>query len=366
MTGLIKRSQTRHVADKTRHMRDLRALGVEIKDPTAAQNFARQCLWGKDIQALETIDASDVGLLALALSGWVIKHAKAMHAANLAQAKSEDQKVAAQMAHPIVDIFKDSLPLDFYRLQGTLKDLIDFAPMYARFAAKSDTTNLGVKALQQNKSALLSHSTYMTDWGCDGHPWSREVTARLRLTRFFEKTTGEFAKFLAQAFTALVKNGPAYIAWSSNFPVLIADMNETNHRRLANLLCEQCHGECVVVGPSVANDARGQLDHRLLTVADTAGIFQTMAGAFAPAMLLERRLGGWTVTFPCGEIDARDLTNPKLPALARALAQCAENPVHAPVKKENNKRREILKNAGLLRADKSKRAAKRKLKVENP
>ena len=43
-------------------------------------------------------------------------------------------------------------------------------------------------------------------------------------------------------------------------------------------------------------------------------------------MLLERRIGGWTVTFPAGGAAERELKNKKYPGFARALARCAALP----------------------------------------
>lgn len=337
MTELIKRSQIRHTAAKTQRVREQNNSGNRTIDADPLPNFARQCLWSEALQELTVTQASDVGILALTLAAHVMKKADEKHAQALREAKTEEEKLLAHVHHPLGEILHETMPLNPSHLKGALKDLIRWASVYAKLAAgnRSQNRNQGVET-------LFAPSAYMTDWGCDGHPWSRETSARLRLTRFFEKTSSTFARFLSSAFTQLVKNGPAYMAWSANFPVFLCDLTKPSHRHCAHLLCEQCHGECVIVTRACDAQTQKQLAKRLLVVVDREGVFEALAGKFAPAMLLERRLGGWTVTFPCGEVKRQDLESKKYPALARALAFCAQNPVYEKKKTANLRAKESL------------------------
>lgn len=311
MTELTKRSQIRHTAAKTRNVQ----LNNRTIDCAPLPDFARQCLWSQPMQELSVTQASDVGIVALTLAAHVMKKAEIEHAAALQSARTDEEKLLTTMHHPLTQILAKEIPPNPAHLKGALKDLIAWAGLYAKQTQK------------QAQDTFLSRAAYVTDWGCDGHPWSRETAARLRLTRFFEKTSSNFARFLSSAFTQLVKNGPAYMAWSANFPVFLCDITQTSHRHCAHLLCEMCHGECVIVTRSLDAQTQKKLAKKLLVVFDREGVFETLAGKFAPAMLLERRLGGWTVTFPCGEVKRRELESKKYPALARALAFCATRPV---------------------------------------
>lgn len=49
-------------------------------------------------------------------------------------------------------------------------------------------------------------------------------------------------------------------------------------------------------------------------------LHELLAPGNPPIFLLERRLAGWTLTYPLGGADPREAHNRKLPAWARALA----------------------------------------------
>ena len=160
-------------------------------------------------------------------------------------------------------------------------------------------------------------------YGYDGHWITREMAAKLHLVRYFEGVSGPFARLVYTSFQYLAKCGPAYLAWSSHYPVFICDMNRVDHRNAAHLMSRLTHGEFVAVTVPMTPEARRATHEKVLVVEDEQRLFRAVVGDYAAAMLLERRMGGWTLTFPTGGVDAKYLQDQSIPAVARALARCA-------------------------------------------
>lgn len=161
-------------------------------------------------------------------------------------------------------------------------------------------------------------------FGYDGHALTREQAARLGLVRYFESASSGFAALLAKAFSYLARSGPAYLAWTRRLPLLICDLNRATHRDCARLMRALAGNELVVVStpcsPDVSAGAMGSGYERLY-VEDAAGLMKGLIGIEAEAVLLERRLAGWTVTFATGCAHPKDLADKRLPAAWRALAR---------------------------------------------
>ncbi len=348
MTQLPKRSQTRTSAAQSRKLSKRVAEGLDQGDVFDATRFAQRHFSASMTKAWTVKESESIGLLALSLAGWVLKSARVMQTEKSNETPMQKGK-KAPVNETLLGIFKETLPLKLANLEGALKELSRIAPHFETLVRAT----AGEKAMDEHSDGIFSAATLAYRLGCDGHPFSRETAMRLRLTRYFEKTSSEFARFLSQAYAVLAKNGTAYLAWTSNFPVFICDLNEVNHQRCANLLVEQCHGEVVMITPTLKARSHMKLASKMLVVDDESGIFRAMAGDFAPAMLLERRLGGWTVTYPCGHVSESELKKASHPALARALALCAEHPflekkvkkskVHVPRKRDESSEDESLK-----------------------
>ena len=156
---------------------------------------------------------------------------------------------------------------------------------------------------------------------------------RLRLVRYYEKTSGEFAQTVHRAMAALSRNGTAYAAWSAGWPVFVCDLNNTYERYAAQELLRTCDGAVAVVSRPLSAQTRTILARYapdMAVVTDEAGLLSVLLGNYGTVMLLERRIGGWTVTFPAGGASEKDLKNRKYPGFARALARCAVLPASFP------------------------------------
>lgn len=152
---------------------------------------------------------------------------------------------------------------------------------------------------------------------------------RLRLVRYYEKTSGEFASSIHRAMAALSRNGTAYAAWSAGWPVFVCDLNRTFERYAAQELLAASQGRLAVVTPPLTPETQvlvARYAPEMAVVIDEAGLLSVLLGNYSTVMLLERRIGGWTVTFPAGGASEKDLKNRKYPAFARALARCAVLP----------------------------------------
>lgn len=164
-------------------------------------------------------------------------------------------------------------------------------------------------------------------FGYDGHALTREQAARLGLVRYFEKSSSPFAALLGKAFGYLARSGPAYLAWTRRVPLLVCDLNCAAHRDCARLMREYANDELVVVSPACPPEATRHWsgESARLLVQDDLGLMKGLIGIDAQALLIERRLAGWTVTFATGRAHPKDLADARLPAAFRALARTALN-----------------------------------------
>ena len=136
----------------------------------------------------------------------------------------------------------------------------------------------------------------------------------------------------------LSRNGTAYAAWSAGWPVFVCDLNNTYERYAAQELLRTCDGAVAVVSRPLSAQTRTILARYapdMAVVTDEAGLLSVLLGNYGTVMLLERRIGGWTVTFPAGGASEKDLKNRKYPGFARALARCAVLPASFPQTKDN-------------------------------
>ena len=289
------------------------AAGLSVTDPSPARDFAAQCLWSEEVRALPFATASDLGVLALTLVSHVLSPLKAT-------AKRDGK--AAQEA--LLELFK-SLPVpDAKSLNTTVTDLKTLTAAF-RLMLEGRSGKKGFKLNGQYFGASVT--AFQT--GYDGHWITREAALRLRLVRYFEKTSGEFAKCLARAMAALSRNGTAYAAWSAGWPVFVCDLNNTLERYAAQELMSAARGEVAVVTKPLTIETQATVAKwckGMVIIRDEAGLLHTLLGGYGTVMLLEKRIGGWTLTFPAGGAAEGDLKNKKYPGFARALSRCAQLP----------------------------------------
>ena len=289
MTTYPKRSEVRQTAAaRAKILKEHQREGSPVTDPAVLIDAA---------QAVAGDAKTDAGVLALAI---ISKTRAGSHAGALPEAALEEL-----------------LPLEAEKLARTAQVLQKSAAAFRRLAARG-------KDAPEHAAGLFARTRAAWQFGYDGHPFTRETMVRLQLVRYFEKTSAPFASAVRRAFALIVKQGPAYMAWSAGFPALVCDLNRPAHRKLAHLVTETAHGEAVVITRPLEGAVRPLLARRMLVVEDPAGFFAAVTGFDAPAMLLERRLGGWTVTFAAARAPEKELANKHHPALARALAECFE------------------------------------------
>lgn len=194
-------------------------------------------------------------------------------------------------------------------------------------------TNATLRAFSRATNALLSDigsraNTRATRFeiGSDGHAVTREACARLNLARHYERASGEFASLIERIVKALGAYGPAYVLWEARTPLLFCNANFSSHRRAALELARLEASGVALVTPPVTDKAQRDLNEdaalRTLTVLiDREGLLRKLLSpGNPPIFLLERRLAGWTLTYPLGGADPKEAHNRKLPAWARALA----------------------------------------------
>jgi hypothetical protein len=164
--------------------------------------------------------------------------------------------------------------------------------------------------------------------GYDGELLTREQAVKLRLVRFFETATSDLSRLAASAYQMMTRqNGQAYLGWTRRLPLFLCDLSNPRHRLAAINLSEIALGDLIVITPRLSDEVRRIMvrhEKRCLTVEDPAGLFAAVIGNYGNPMLLERRLGGWTVTFPLGSVEKAVLADRKLPAWARSLAAAAD------------------------------------------
>ena len=356
MTTYQKKSEARQTR---RRMQTIARSGEKpLRDPGPAANFAHDCLYGRAIEEMTRPAASDVGILALALAGLALKSTREAAGAGGSSRINRKETLEA-----VLQLFSLTLPLNVRKLNAALNELIALAPVYRGFVCAQEARQKEEReereepqeraasacARQKPEAAgdlassktdlekgvpqpeeepehahrLFGRSLARYQFGFDGHWMTRETASRLRLVRYYEKTSGAFAAFVHRAFAVLAQQGAAYMAWSSHFPILICDLNRPAHREAAAVLTEAAHGEAAVVTRPMTRESARALPKGLLVLEDRQGVFEKIAGGFASVMLLERRIGGWTVTFPAGRVPARELKKSVYGKLPLALARCA-------------------------------------------
>ena len=137
------------------------------------------------------------------------------------------------------------------------------------------------------------------------------------------------------------RNGTAYAAWSDGWPVFVCDLNRTFERYAAQELLAASQGRLAVVTPPLTPETQvlvARYAPEMAVVIDEAGLLSVLLGNYSTVMLLERRIGGWTVTFPAGGASEKDLKNRKYPAFARALARCAVLPASFAAENGSNRK----------------------------
>lgn len=289
------------------------AAGRAVTDPSAARDFTATSLWVPETQAMPVATASDLGVLALSLVRHLLEPIKAKALREPEAAKDELTVLFAALPVP-----------DARDLTQTVKDLKNLTPGFRQMLQ----TKSGRKTMKLNAHYFGASVTAFQS-GYDGHWITREAALRLRLVRYYEKTSGEFASSVHRAMAALSRNGTAYAAWSAGWPVFVCDLNRTFERYAAQELLAASQGRLAVVTPPLTPETQvlvARYAPEMAVVIDEAGLLSVLLGNYSTVMLLERRIGGWTVTFPAGGASEKDLRNRKYPAFARALARCAVLP----------------------------------------
>ena len=373
MTTYNKRAEI----SKTRaRMQTIAQAGVFHPDPGPAAGFARACLArvpraGDALQSMTIPGAADVGILALALAGLALRSLRESVGAGGSESSEgsagsgSSSRINSEAGlNAVLALFHLTLPLDVRKLNGALNELMRLAPVYRGYVCAQERAQIEREArarkmneVQQGRQqgrgkdlsedvdcvssdpaapevplhgeSLFSRDLARFQFGFDGHWMTRETAARLRLVRYYEKASSDFSRFVRRAWGLLSQQGAAYMAWQSNFPILVCDLNIPAHREAALVLFEACHGEAVVVTPGFDARLRAAFPSALLVVEDNTQAFAAIAGNYGVVMLLEKRIGGWTVTFPAGAVAPRELTKTRYGKLPVALAMChPENAVH--------------------------------------
>lgn len=376
MTTYNKRAEI----SKTRaRMQTIAQAGVFHPDPGPAAGFARECLArvpraGDALQSMTIPGAADVGILALALAGLALRSLRESVGAGGSESSEGSESSAGSGTssrinseaglNAVLALFHLTLPLDVRKLNGALNELMRLAPVYRGYVCAQERAQMEreararkMKQVQQGRQqgrgkdlsedvdcvssdpaapevplhgeSLFSRDLARFQFGFDGHWMTRETAARLRLVRYYEKASSDFSRFVRRAWGLLSQQGAAYMAWQSNFPILVCDLNIPAHREAALVLFEACHGEAVVVTPAFDARLRAAFPSALLVVEDNTQAFAAIAGNYGVVMLLEKRIGGWTVTFPAGAVAPRELTKTSYGKLPVALALChPQNAVH--------------------------------------
>ena len=165
--------------------------------------------------------------------------------------------------------------------------------------------------------------------GTDGHPLTREVAANLNIARHFEGLSGDFALLITRVFAAITHYGVAYGAWERRLPLLICNLERASHIRAAIELSRIERGGVALLSEVIPNEVRVMFSSDAATnltpfIEDKGGVFRNLIGIDqSDIFLVERRLGGWSITYPLGGVAREKLQNRRYPKWARALAACA-------------------------------------------
>ena len=215
-----------------------------------------------------------------------------------------------------------ALTLVLEKGHATPSDLVrGFNPHEARRSVEKTLQELFAKdAPERRRNAFRT--------GYDGELLTREQTVRLRLVRYFETATSDLARLAGSAYQLLTReNGQAYLGWTRRLPIFLCDLANPRHRLAALNISQISLGELIVVTPRLTDEVRRMMvrhERRCLVVEDPAGLFGAVIGNYGSPLLLERRLGGWSVTFPLGGAEKAVLGDRKLPQWARSLSAAAD------------------------------------------
>ena len=181
------------------------------------------------------------------------------------------------------------------------------------------------KTMKNPLDPKLNHQWALWQFGYEGHPLNRETAQKLGIIRRFEKVSGDMAALMHKAFVAAVGHGPALAAWQARLPLLICDLTRPLHGELVRQMLPAAKNELIIVSREIPTAVR----HRFygsdaLFAEDRAGILTGLFAGQGNALLMERRMEGWTVTFPVGVMEKSALTDRAIPAHWRVFARCTE------------------------------------------
>ena len=170
-----------------------------------------------------------------------------------------------------------------------------------------------------------NHQWALWNFGYEGHPMTRETAQKLGIIRRFENVSTEFAVLMHRTWIRTVQQGVAITAWSDRLPILICDLTNPLHEEMADAMFRAGDHEVMIVSKNIPPSSRQrwwQYRHHL--VEDHLQFMTGIFGAGGGVALIERRLEGWTVTFPTGVITVESLKDKKIPKHWRLFARCTE------------------------------------------
>lgn len=185
------------------------------------------------------------------------------------------------------------------------------------------------KILTLTSPALTSNRRRTSfEIGTDGHPLTREAAVNLNLARHFEPISEEFSILIARIFANLTRYGAAYRAWERRLPLLICNLEKVQHVRVARELVHIEPSGIALVSPTIPRNVRTGFikeveGNSLFLIEDKENLFETILGVTTSDIyLLERRLSGWSLTYPLGNPSQKSLNSRRIPAWARLMALC--------------------------------------------
>lgn len=166
-------------------------------------------------------------------------------------------------------------------------------------------------------------------FGNDGHPLTREAAAALKLVRVYEPVSSDFSAILAKVFASMQYIYSDYRIWFERYPLFCCDLTNATHREAARRMVEATNGDIAIITPRIPKEIQEQMrtefgpDVKFKIAFDHDNLVAQLLALRAPAVLIERRFGGWTLTYPLGHPDLRELNKPIYPSWIRSLARCA-------------------------------------------
>lgn len=168
------------------------------------------------------------------------------------------------------------------------------------------------------------HQCELWQFGYDGHSFTRETAQKLRLMRRFERAGEDFHGLIHKAWLMVVGHGKALTAWSRRMPLLLCDLARPHHLSCAIAANEIARGELVVVTKTMTPAVqRAFAVTGPMVVHDPEGLMSALTGAQKAAVLLERRMEGWTLTYGSGVPDKHAVKDHRIPLFYRMLSRTA-------------------------------------------